>query len=69
MTRRTKIREHPSVGCSPQDFREASGTDPTPHLIPVPADVPAELDVRPVGDVADILAYVLDAASAHQVAA
>ncbi len=40
-----------------------------PDLEDVPADVLAELDVRPVGDVADILAYALDTASAHQVAA
>ena len=40
-----------------------------PDLEDVPADVLAELDVRPVGDVADILAYALDTASAHRVAA
>src|SRR6266516_2408080 len=37
-----------------------------PDLEDVPADVLAELDVRPVGDVADILAYAPDTASAHQ---
>jgi ATP-dependent Lon protease len=40
-----------------------------PDLEDVPADVLAELDVRPVGDVADILAYALDTATAHEVAA
>jgi ATP-dependent Lon protease len=40
-----------------------------PDLEDVPADVLAELDVRPVGDVADILAYALDTAGARQVAA
>ncbi|MCU1655900.1 MAG: lon [Pseudonocardiales bacterium] len=40
-----------------------------PDLDDVPADVLAELDVRPVGDVADILAYALDTAEAHHVAA
>ena len=40
-----------------------------PDLEDVPADVLAELDVRPVGDVADILAYALDTAQAPAVAA
>jgi ATP-dependent Lon protease len=40
-----------------------------PDLEDVPADVLAELNVRPVGDVADILAYALDTATAHEVAA
>ncbi len=40
-----------------------------PDLEDVPADVLAELDVRPVGDVAEILAYALDTATAQQVAA
>ena len=40
-----------------------------PDLEDVPADVLAELDVRPVGDVADILAFALDVAPAHQAAA
>jgi ATP-dependent Lon protease len=40
-----------------------------PDLEDVPADVLAELDVRLVGDVADILAYALDTATAHEVAA
>src|SRR6266536_1929798 len=40
-----------------------------PGLEDVPADVLAELDVRTVGDVADILAYALDTATAHEVAA
>jgi ATP-dependent Lon protease len=40
-----------------------------PDLEDVPADVLAELDVRPVGDVADILAYALDITQARQAAA
>jgi ATP-dependent Lon protease len=40
-----------------------------PDLEDVPADVLAELDVRPVGDVADVLAYALSTAAADQVAA
>ncbi|MDT4935331.1 MAG: ATP-dependent Lon protease [Pseudonocardiales bacterium] len=37
-----------------------------PDLDDVPAEVLAELDVRPVGDVAEILAYALDSAADHQ---
>jgi ATP-dependent Lon protease len=40
-----------------------------PDLDDVPAEVLAELDVRPVGDVAEILAYALDSAAGQQVAA
>jgi ATP-dependent Lon protease len=39
-----------------------------PDLDDVPADVLAELDVRPVSDVADILAYALSPAADAQVA-
>ena len=35
-----------------------------PDLDDVPAQVLAELDVRPVADVAEILAYALEAATA-----
>jgi ATP-dependent Lon protease len=40
-----------------------------PDLDDVPAEVLAELDVRPVGDVAEILAYALDSAAGQQAAA
>jgi ATP-dependent Lon protease len=40
-----------------------------PDLDDVPAAVLAELDVRPVGDVAEILAYALDSAAGQQLAA
>ena len=40
-----------------------------PDLDDVPAEVLAELDVRPVSDVAEILSYALSADTAHQIAA